>query len=81
MIDLSRKCIFSGSTDNLNTIMEIALDGEKYKVAVSEEYEDDASPGAIKKLIPDRIAEMEKEKAAMREKMEITRRRDGICSC
>lgn len=70
MKDLSQRCIFSGSSDNLNTIMEVTLDGEKYKVAVSEEYEDEASPGAIKKLIPERVAAMEAAKAEMLSKME-----------
>lgn len=70
MKDLSQRCIFSGSSENLNTFMEITLDGEKYKVAVSQEFEDDASPGAIKKLIPDRIASMEAAKAEMMSKFE-----------
>lgn len=70
MKDLSQRCIFSGSSENLNTIMEITLDGEKYKVAISEEHEDDASPGAIKKLIPERLAAMEAARAEMISKME-----------
>lgn len=70
MKDLSQRCIFSGSSENLNTIIEITLDGEKYKVAVSDEYEEDASPGAIKKLIPERVAAMEAAKAEMINKLE-----------
>jgi hypothetical protein len=68
--DLSQRCIFSGNTENLNTIMEITLDGEKYKVAVSEEFEDEASPAAIRKRIPERIAELEKAKSDMMAKLE-----------
>lgn len=71
MKDLSRSCIFDGNTDNLNTTMEVALDGERYKVAVCEGCEDEASPGAIKKLIPNRLIEIEHEKAEMRSKMEM----------
>ena len=70
MKDLSQRCIFSGSSEDLNTIMEIKLDGEKYKVAVSDPHEDDASPGAIKKLIPARMAAMEAAKAEMLSKLE-----------
>ena len=73
MKDLSRSCIFDGSTDNLNTIMEVVLDDEKYKVAVCNECEDEASPSAIKKLIPKKLEELEQEKAAMRAKMEMFR--------
>jgi len=63
MRDLSHKCIFNGTTENLNTIMTITYEGEKYKIAVCEECEDDASPGAIKKLIPDALAEIDAEEA------------------
>ena len=70
MKDLSQRCIFSGSSDNLNTIMEITLDGEKYKVSVSDEHEDEASLGAIKKLIPERIAAKEAAKAEMLSKLD-----------
>lgn len=38
MFDLSDKCIFSGSSDNLNTIITISIDNEQYKVAISDEY-------------------------------------------
>lgn len=70
MKDLSQRCIFNGSSENLNTFMEITMDGEKYKVAISQEFEDEASPGAIKKLIPDRVAAMEAAKAEMMSKLE-----------
>ena len=70
MKDLSQRCIFNGSSENLNTIMEITLDDEKYKVAVSDEHGDDASLGANKKLIPKRLAAMEAAKEAMLSKME-----------
>lgn len=70
MKDLSQRCIFSGSTDNLNTILEVTLNGEKYKVAVSDEHEDDASLGAIKKLIPERLAAKERAKAEMLAKLD-----------
>jgi hypothetical protein len=70
MQDLSQRCIFSGSSENLNTIMTVTLDGEKYKVAVSDEHEDDASPGAIKRLIPERLAAKEAARAEMLSKME-----------
>ena len=52
MKNLSLSCIFDDSTDNLNTTMEVVLDDERYKVSVCDRCEDDASPGAIKKLIP-----------------------------
>lgn len=71
MKDLSQRCIFSGTSENLNTVMTITLDGEKYKVAVSDEYEDEASPGAIKKLIPKRLAEIEAAKAEMMSKLDM----------
>lgn len=70
MKDLSQRCIFSGGTENLNTIMEITLDGEKYKVAISDEFEDEASPGVIKKKIPERLEELEKRKSEMAAKLE-----------
>ena len=70
MKDISKRCIFSGSTENLNTIMEISLDGEKYKIAVSDEHEDDATPSAIRELIPQRLEELDKEKEKRREKFE-----------
>jgi hypothetical protein len=70
MQDLSQKCIFSGSTDNLNTIMTVTLDGEQYKVAVSEEHEDEAIPKKIRELIPDRLAEIDAEAGDRLKKLE-----------
>lgn len=70
MFDLSQKCIFSGFTDNLNTIMEVTLDGNQYKVAVSDEYEDEATPKSIRKLIPDRLAELDAEAGDRLKKLE-----------
>jgi hypothetical protein len=70
MKDLSTRCIFSGSAENLNTVMEITLDDEKYKIAVSDEYADDASIGAIKKLIPERIIAREEAKAELLSKLD-----------
>jgi len=49
MIDMSQNCIFSGSTENLNTTMVITIDDQKYKVAISDECEDQAYPTAIKR--------------------------------
>ena len=59
MQDISQKCIFSGSTENLNTIMEVTIDDEQYKVAVSDEFEDEATPKNIRKLVPARVAELD----------------------
>lgn len=70
MRDLSQRCIFSGKTENLNTVIEIVLDGEKYKVAISDEHEDQASPAAIKKRIPERLAELERARSEMVTKLE-----------
>ena len=70
MKDLSQRCIFNNTTENLNTIMEVTLDGNKYKVAISDEHEDDASPGVIKKLIPPRLAILEKEEAETLSKLD-----------
>jgi hypothetical protein len=71
MKNLSLSCIFDDSTDNLNTTMEVVLDDERYKVSVCDGCEDDASPGAIKKLIPKRLEALEREKASLRAKMEM----------
>jgi hypothetical protein len=65
MSDFSQTCIFDGSSENLNTVMEVTYEGEKYKVAVCNECEDDASLGAIKKLIPDKIKELEEKDAEL----------------
>lgn len=70
MKDLSQRCIFSGSTENLNTVMEITLNDEKFKVAISSEYEDEASLSAIKKQIPKRLDELDKKKKEMEAKLE-----------
>lgn len=59
MIDLSSSCIFSGSTENLNTTMVVTLDDQKYKVAISEEYEDQAVPSKIKELVYEKANERE----------------------
>lgn len=59
MIDLSQNCIFSGTTDNLNTTMVVKVDGKEYKVAISDEYEDEAIPSKIKKLVVERANERE----------------------
>lgn len=59
MIDLSQNCIFSGTTDNLNTTMVVKVDGEEYKVAISDEYEDEAVPSKIKKLVVEKASERE----------------------
>jgi hypothetical protein len=70
MRDLSQKCIFSGIIKNLNTIMEVSLEGEQYKVAISEDYEDEATPKSIRKLIPDRLAELDTEAGDRLKKLE-----------
>lgn len=61
MIDLSNTCIFSGTSDNLNTVMKVTVDGQEYKVAISEEFEEEASLGAIKKKIKEQ-AEVQQKK-------------------
>lgn len=67
MIDISNKCVFSGSKEKLTLTMVINVNGEDWKVAVSSEHEDTATPGAIKKLIAARLIEIEdlKAKAAL----------------
>lgn len=60
MIDLSNVCIFNGSSDNLNT-MKVVVDGQEYKIAISEEFEEEASLGVIKKKIREQ-AESHKKK-------------------
>lgn len=62
MIDLSNRCIISGSTENLNTTMEVTLDNEKYKISISDEHEDEASPSLIRKLIPKRLEDDQRRK-------------------
>ena len=48
-MEIPKQCIFSGSTDNLNTSMVITLDsGDKVEVWVSDEYADSATPSKIK---------------------------------
>lgn len=59
MIDLSSSCIFSGSTEDLNTTMMVTVDGHKYKVAISEEYEDQAIPSKVKELVAEKANERE----------------------
>lgn len=59
MIDISNKCVFSGKTDDLTLTMTINVNGEDWKIAVSTEHEDTATPGAIKKLILSRLNELE----------------------
>jgi len=59
MRDLSQSCIFDDSSENLNTTMNITLEGEKYKVAVCDACEDQAAPSAIKKIIPDRLSKLD----------------------
>lgn len=39
-MDLSDKCLFSGVTDGLDTKMTVTVDGEKYQIALSEEFEE-----------------------------------------
>jgi hypothetical protein len=65
MSDFSQTCIFDGSSDDLNTIMEVTYEGEKYKIAVCDGCEDDASLGAIKKRIPNKIKELEEKDAEL----------------
>tara|TARA_R100001244_G_scaffold25113_2_gene25420 strand:- start:78669 stop:79562 length:894 start_codon:yes stop_codon:yes gene_type:complete len=69
MIDFSETCILTGSTDNLNTSMVISFDEEEYKVIVSDEAEDNATPKAIKAALKIKIAEKLKEKEAKKEKL------------
>jgi len=54
---MSQNCIFSGSTENLNTTMVITIDDQKYKVAISDECEDQAYPTAIKKIVAEKANE------------------------
>lgn len=43
------KCVFSGSTENLNTSFTVTLDdGEKVTLYISDEYADEATPKAAK---------------------------------
>ena len=70
MRDLSHKCIFNGTTEDLNTTMVITYEGEKYKIAICDEFEDEASPGAIKKLIPNALAEIDADEADRLKKLE-----------
>ena len=70
MRDLSQKCIFSNTTKNLNTVMEVLLEGEQYKVAISEDHEDEATPKNIRSLIPGRLAELDTEAGDRLKKLE-----------
>jgi len=67
MIDLSQTCIFSNSTDNLNTTMVVKIDGKEYKVSISDEYEDEAVPSKIKKLVKERVNERDDKLALMQQ--------------
>lgn len=59
MKDISNKCIFSGKSENLAITMTVNVGGEDWKVSVSSEYEDNATPSSIKKIIQTRIQELD----------------------
>lgn len=62
MFELTETCIFDESHDHdLNTVMEIVVEGQKCKVAICSECEDDATPKAIKVIVKPKL-EAAKEK-------------------
>jgi hypothetical protein len=60
MIDLSNKCIFCDSEQNLNTTMNVKIDDTEYKVSVCTAHEDGASPKAIRQIVQEKAGEIEK---------------------
>lgn len=51
-MEIPKQCVFSGSTENLNTSMQVTMDnGEVVTVWVSDEYADTATPSAVKKAV------------------------------
>lgn len=55
-----KSCVFSGSTENLNTTMTITLDdGSRVEVWISDEYADEATPKAVKQAYLDSIKDKE----------------------
>lgn len=75
MIDLSQFCIFSKAIATSNTTkMVVTVDGQEYKVAISEAHEDEASPSKIKVLVKERLEELQREKENHNAKLEELRR-------
>ena len=66
---MEARCIFSGSTENLNTSMTVTLeDGKKVEVWISDDYVDQATPVAVKKAVTERDSERNAELAELQRK-------------
>ncbi len=66
---MEKRCIFSGSDQNLNTEMTVTLsDGEKVTVFISDAYADDATPKMIREAAEKQRAEKTSEIEELRKK-------------
>ena len=62
-MDFPKKCVFSGSTENLNTCMTVTLpDGQRVAVWISDGYADTATPSKIKEAATKMASDMVSEK-------------------
>ena len=65
---MDKVCVFSGSSDNLNTSMRIKLDdGSVVEVWVSDEYADDATPKLVKAAYIKRFNDREEARKKLEE--------------
>jgi hypothetical protein len=57
-MNLENSCIVCGASQNLDTMLTVALENEKYTVAVCEEHAEDITPKKAKELVGQKVQQL-----------------------